>query len=288
MVDLTRRSFLGARAFGTVAVSSPITAADASPLPTPSARIPAPTGVLTRLPGDGPQLALTVDDGCSTADVAALGRFYADTGMRLTFFVNGVNKSWTDNTGLLQPMISSGQIQLGNHTWSHPDITRISPAALAEQIGRNADFQRNTYGVDGNSVLRPPYGRHNADSAGSRPNTATKPSPCGAPRSVIPADRRSRDDRQRPTIPSGPADRARARQPAPHQSRTATVGHHHRRTRTANGHPRRRLVLEAQTVRGWPRRTSAAPRSRAAAARLRTGRRFSPCSTGIPLPVRLR
>ena len=40
--------------------------------------VPAPVGVLTRLPGDGNQLALTVDDGCSTADVAALGRFCAD------------------------------------------------------------------------------------------------------------------------------------------------------------------------------------------------------------------
>jgi peptidoglycan/xylan/chitin deacetylase (PgdA/CDA1 family) len=120
--------------------------------------------VLTRLPGDGVQLALTVDDGTSIEDVAALGRFCADTGMRLTFFVNGVNKSWTVNAPLLQPMVSSGQIQLGNHTWSHPDITRISPAALGQQISRNADFLRSTYGIDGTPYFRPPYGRHNADT----------------------------------------------------------------------------------------------------------------------------
>lgn len=71
-------------------------------------------------------MALTVDDGCSTADVAALGRFCADTGMRLTFFVNGINPSWTVNAALLQPMVSSGQIQLGNrvvpprHRWDQP------------------------------------------------------------------------------------------------------------------------------------------------------------------------
>jgi hypothetical protein len=80
-------------------------------------------------------LALTVDDGTNTEDVAALGRFCADTGMQLTFFVNGVHKSWTMNAPLLQPMVSSGRIQLGNHTWSHPDITRIGPAALSQQIG---------------------------------------------------------------------------------------------------------------------------------------------------------
>jgi peptidoglycan/xylan/chitin deacetylase (PgdA/CDA1 family) len=78
--------------------------------------------------------------------VAALRRFCADTDMRLTFFVNGANKSWTVNAPLLAPMVASGQIQLRNHTWSHPDITRLSSDALAEQIGRNADFMRTTRG----------------------------------------------------------------------------------------------------------------------------------------------
>jgi peptidoglycan-N-acetylglucosamine deacetylase len=159
MADLTRRMFLGTCAVGAVAANAPAVVAAAAPLP--RARASAP-GILTRLPGDGNQLALTVDDGCSTADVAALGRFCADTGTRLTFFVNGDNPSWTVNAGLLQPMVASGQIQLGNHTWSHPHITRISPAALAEEIGRNADFLRNTYGVDGTPYFRPPYGSHNA------------------------------------------------------------------------------------------------------------------------------
>ena len=164
MAYFSRRMFLGACALGAVAASSRIAQADASRWPIPSARVPAPGGVLTRLPGDGVQLALTVDDGTSSEDVAALGRFCVDTGMRLTFFVNGANKSWTVNAPLLQPMVSSGQIQLGNHTWSHPDITRISPAALSQQIGRNADFLRSTYGVDGTPYFRPPYGRHNADT----------------------------------------------------------------------------------------------------------------------------
>lgn len=164
MVDLTRRAFLGACALGAVAVSTPVGLAGASPGPLPTAHGSAPVGVLTRLPGDGTQLALTVDDGCSSADVAALGRFCADTGMRLTFFVNGINPSWTVNAPLLQPMVSAGQIQLGNHTWSHPDITRISSAELSTQIDRNADFLRNTYGVDGTPYFRPPFGRHNADT----------------------------------------------------------------------------------------------------------------------------
>ena len=99
MPYLTRRTLLGACALGAVAAGIPAAAARASPMPMPmpmpNSQVPAP-GILTRLPGEGTQKALTVDDGCSTGDVAALGRFCADTGMRLTFFVNGINKSWTD------------------------------------------------------------------------------------------------------------------------------------------------------------------------------------------------
>ena len=52
----------------------------------------------------------------------------------------------------------------GNHTWSHPNITGISPAAVADEIARNATFLRNTYGVDGTPYFRPPFGSHNADT----------------------------------------------------------------------------------------------------------------------------
>jgi len=129
-----------------------------------SARVPAPQGVLTRLPGDGNQLALTVDDGSNTEVVAAYAAFCRDSGVRLTFFPNGVNKSWTVNAPLLQPMVDSGQIQLGNHTWSHPRLTTLGLNAVADQIGRNADFLRNTYGVDGTPYFRPPYGAHTPDT----------------------------------------------------------------------------------------------------------------------------
>jgi peptidoglycan/xylan/chitin deacetylase (PgdA/CDA1 family) len=123
----------------------------------------APVGVLTRLPGDGNQLALTVDDGASSPVVAAFVQFCRDTGTRLTFFVNGANASWTDNAAALRPMVDSGQIQVGNHTWSHPYLNRISLIEVRDQIQRNADFLRNTYGSDGAPYFRPPFGVHNAD-----------------------------------------------------------------------------------------------------------------------------
>jgi len=144
--------------------SAPRAHADSSRWALPAGRVPAPNGVLTRLPGDGNLLAFTVDDGTSVDVVAAFAQFCRDTGTRITFFVNGANRSWTVNAPALRPMVESGQIQLGNHTWSHPDITRIGADALADQIRRNAGFLANTYGVDGTPYFRPPYGRHNADT----------------------------------------------------------------------------------------------------------------------------
>jgi peptidoglycan/xylan/chitin deacetylase (PgdA/CDA1 family) len=150
-------------AVGVLAAASRSATAFADPAPrTPAARIPPPNGVLSRLPGDGNLLALTVDDGASTDVVSAFAAFCRDSGTRITFFVNGANASWPVNAPQLRPMVESGQIQMGNHTWSHPYITRIDSAAVTDQIQRNKDFLQNTYGVDGTPYFRPPYGAHNA------------------------------------------------------------------------------------------------------------------------------
>jgi peptidoglycan/xylan/chitin deacetylase (PgdA/CDA1 family) len=154
---------LAAIAVGTIAVVTRGPAALASPM-MPRARVAPPVGVLTRLPGDGNQLALTVDDGASSPVVAAFTQFCRDTGTRLTFFVNGDNRSWTDNVAAIRPMVDSGQIQVGNHTWSHPYLNRLSLGAVQDQIQRNADFLRNTYGTDGTPFFRPPYGVHTPDT----------------------------------------------------------------------------------------------------------------------------
>jgi peptidoglycan-N-acetylglucosamine deacetylase len=186
MSDIARRRFLASLAAATVAgvglarytVDAPsrrqswaptVPAAATSPtdlLPPPpkSARVALPGGaVLSALPGDGDLLALTVDDGANSDVVRLYTEFARDTGIRLTYFVNGMYPSWTDHQALLRPLVDAGQIQLGNHTWSHPDLTTISPSAIAEQITRNDRFLTNTYGVDAKPFFRPPYGNHNAD-----------------------------------------------------------------------------------------------------------------------------
>ncbi|CAM2748386.1 polysaccharide deacetylase family protein [Mycobacterium intermedium] len=191
MSDLNRRRFLGSLAAGTVlavgaarcivdpqqrtfaqtptaeageALPARPGAARLLPPPPPTARIRLPGGgALSQIPGDGDLLALTVDDGVSSEVVGAYTQFAKDTGIRLTFFVNGVYDSWTENQAALRPLVESGQIQLGNHTWSHPDLTALPKNEIAQQLKRNDDFLKKTYGVGAKPYWRPPYAKHNAD-----------------------------------------------------------------------------------------------------------------------------
>lgn len=129
----------------------------------PGSRVALPGGdVLKKIPGNGNLLAWTVDDGASTDVVRLYTQFAKDTGVRLTYFVTGSYHSWTDNADLLRPLVDSGQIQLANHTWTHPDLTQLSASRIADELTRTDAFLRNTYGVDGTPYLRPPYGHHNA------------------------------------------------------------------------------------------------------------------------------
>jgi peptidoglycan/xylan/chitin deacetylase (PgdA/CDA1 family) len=138
---------------------TPTPAAAVTPLPVASrVAVDPPVGVVDALPGDGNDLALTVDDGTSTEVVAAFAAFAVDSGVRLTFFPNGCYRSWTENAHLLRPLVDSGQVAFGNHTWSHPDLTTLGDRQVADEITRNQAFLRSTFGVRDTPFLRPPYG----------------------------------------------------------------------------------------------------------------------------------
>ena len=108
------------------------------------------------------QLALTIDDGVSTPVLDAYVDFVRATGIRATFFVNGVYDSWTVVKPKLAPLVESGQVQLGNHTWDHPSITTLTNRGLTDQLLRNEQFIANAFGVSARPYFRPPYGNHDA------------------------------------------------------------------------------------------------------------------------------
>jgi peptidoglycan/xylan/chitin deacetylase (PgdA/CDA1 family) len=175
---MDRRGFLLVLAAGLVAAAGGRGAgrlgeAEPRPTPEPTPTVPAappelpgtvaapPLGVVDALPGAGDSLALTIDDGTNSEVVAAFAALAVDTGVRLTFFPNGCYRSWEDNAAVLRPLVESGQIALGNHTWSHPDLTGLADQEVAEEISRNRDFLRTTFGVHDSPFFRPPFGARN-------------------------------------------------------------------------------------------------------------------------------
>ncbi|MGN8048288.1 polysaccharide deacetylase family protein [Curtobacterium sp. 22159] len=153
----------------------------ATPMPTPTAtpvtiaKRPLPHGTVTALPDGTPGIAWTVDDGASAEVVEAYARFAAGTGTRITFFVNGARPSWTQHADLLRPLVESGQVQIGNHTWDHPALTKLSDQGIQDELTRNHEFIERTFGVDARPYFRPPFGYHDArvDAAAARVGYST-------------------------------------------------------------------------------------------------------------------
>lgn len=136
------------------------TSADPPPAPGDPGAGP-PAADIHALPGTGSKMALTIDDGTDTEVVGAYIEFIKASGIRLTFFPNGLRPSWTDHAAELRPLVDSGQVQLGNHTWSHPDLRTLTDSGIVRELTTNEQFLNNTYGVTAKPFVRPPYGFHN-------------------------------------------------------------------------------------------------------------------------------
>jgi len=95
--------------------------------------------------------ALTFDDGPDsyTSQILAV---LAQKGVPATFFVLGGNAS--AQPSLIQKIRDGGH-QIENHTWSHPDLTRLSADQIRSEIKRTSDL------LGGCNFLRPPYGSYN-------------------------------------------------------------------------------------------------------------------------------
>ncbi|WP_278859868.1 polysaccharide deacetylase family protein [Rothia dentocariosa] len=117
---------------------------------------------MTRLPGEGHYIAWTVDDGVSPETIRAYAEFAARTGVRLTFFVNMTYVGFTQNVDVLKPLVQTGQLQIANHTFSHPDLKTLKDDQIKHELEKNeAEIQR-VFGVSAKPYFRPPYGSYDA------------------------------------------------------------------------------------------------------------------------------
>ncbi|MFC9443547.1 MULTISPECIES: polysaccharide deacetylase family protein [Brevibacterium] len=109
-----------------------------------------------------PCVALTYDDGPGETSIEdKLLADAQDAKIRLTYFLLGKNVE--HNPGVVGRMAEAGH-ELGNHSWSHPQLSKQSPDAVKKQIG-DTDKAIEKAGGGKVTVMRPPYGAMSKASA---------------------------------------------------------------------------------------------------------------------------
>ncbi|MEU0384617.1 polysaccharide deacetylase family protein [Streptomyces chartreusis] len=112
---------------------------------------------LLRLSGRGRTMVLTFDDGPDPRYTPAILDTLAEYDVRAMFFVCG--EMVADNKVLLARMADEGHV-VGNHTWSHPLLTRLTRRQIRSQMERTCDVIEEAYG-ERPEWFRAPYGAWN-------------------------------------------------------------------------------------------------------------------------------
>jgi peptidoglycan/xylan/chitin deacetylase (PgdA/CDA1 family) len=97
---------------------------------------------------------MTFDDGPHATNTPKLLDLAAKRHIKLTFFVLG--ECVQQNPAVLQREVAEGH-EIGNHSWSHPNLAKLSDEAVRSQLRRTEDIIVKTAGVKP-KLMRPPYG----------------------------------------------------------------------------------------------------------------------------------
>ena len=105
-----------------------------------------------------PEIALSFDDGPNPPYTSQILNVLQSYGVPATFFVIGVRVlTYPD---LVRQEYEQGNV-IGNHTWTHPQLTRLSAATVRSQLQQTSDAIQNAIGV-APTIFRPPYEEFNA------------------------------------------------------------------------------------------------------------------------------
>ena len=103
---------------------------------------------------EGNYIAMTFDDGPNPETTPQLLQMLRERNIKATFFVLG--NMVAKHPEVLKMIADEGH-EIGSHSWSHPQLTRISQAAVDKELGNTSEA---IFQVTGKKpiYLRPPYG----------------------------------------------------------------------------------------------------------------------------------
>lgn len=102
------------------------------------------------------EVALTFDDGPDAVYTPQVLDILKKKGVRATFYFTG--RRIEAHPEVARRTVREGH-EIGNHSYDHPDLTRLEPAEVEEQLRRTDEIIER---VTGRRPLtfRPPYGKH--------------------------------------------------------------------------------------------------------------------------------
>ncbi|MBV8642243.1 MAG: polysaccharide deacetylase family protein [Verrucomicrobia bacterium] len=135
--------------FSTLAVN----AQDTNSTPAPAAPGPKPA-TYTQVRVDQPYIAMTFDDGPSAALTPRLLDILKQRNIKATFFLIGQNAA--ANPDIVRRILADGH-EIGNHSWTHPQLSKLSDDGVTTEISKTQDAIKEASGFTP-TILRPPYG----------------------------------------------------------------------------------------------------------------------------------
>ena len=124
----------------------------------PQVNLPSGTGgqqvSFSRVNTSSPYIAITFDDGPHPLHTPRLLDMLRERNISATFYVVGTNTR--AHPHLIRRMIAEGH-EIGNHTWNHQNLTKISEGAVIKQLEDTKSAIVSACGVSPRT-MRPPYG----------------------------------------------------------------------------------------------------------------------------------
>jgi peptidoglycan/xylan/chitin deacetylase (PgdA/CDA1 family) len=108
----------------------------------------------SRVHVDGQYIALTFDDGPNARLTSQLLDLLDAHHIKVTFFVIGQNV--TQHPEIVSRAAREGH-EIGNHSWSHPNLGKMSDEVVRRELQKTDDAIRSATGNRPN-LMRPPYG----------------------------------------------------------------------------------------------------------------------------------
>jgi peptidoglycan-N-acetylglucosamine deacetylase len=108
-------------------------------------------------PSSGKQVALTFDDGPHPTNTLEILELLEEYNAKATFFMLGNRVEFYPD---IAKVIAEKGHELGNHTWSHKDLTSLGQEEMSEEVNITNEVIQNATGEQA-TVFRPPYGAIN-------------------------------------------------------------------------------------------------------------------------------